>query len=63
MSAVKLRSEIKKVIDKLPTERLESLADYARYLNRPNLLEQILEGEKEIAAGKGVNWRKIKRNV
>lgn len=63
MSAVKLRTEIKKVIDRLPPERLESLADYVSYLARPTIGQRIAAADKAIAAGKGVNWRKVRRNV
>jgi hypothetical protein len=63
MSTVKLRREIKKAIDRLPPERLESLADYVSFLNRPPLARRLADAEKAIAAGKGVNWRKVRSNV
>ena len=62
MSTV-LRREIKKAIDRLPTERLESLADYVHFLSRPSLAEKLKDAEKAIAAGKGVNWRKVRSDV
>jgi hypothetical protein len=63
MSAIKLRREIKKAVDRLPDERLESLADYVSFLNRPPLLLRLKEAERAIAAGKGVHWRKVRANV
>ena len=63
MSTVKLRREIKKVVDRLPPERLASLADYVDFLNRAPLVRRLAEAEKAIAAGKGVNWRKVRPDV
>jgi hypothetical protein len=63
MSTAELRREIKKAIDQLPPERLESLADYLDFLNRPSLGERLIAAEKAIAAGKGVNWRKARKDV
>jgi hypothetical protein len=63
MTTNELRREIKKTIDRVPPDRLESLADYVQYLTRPSLEQRIKEAEKEIAAGKGVNWRSVRRDV
>ena len=63
MRTVELRREIKKVVDRLPPERLASLADYVDFLNRPPLVRRLAEAEKAIAAGKGVNWRKVRPDV
>ena len=63
MRTVELRREIKKVVDRLPPERLESLADYVHFLTRPSLEERVDEAEKAIASGKGVNWRKVRTDV
>jgi hypothetical protein len=63
MSALKLRQEIKKAVDRLPNERLASLADYVHFLTRPSLPRRLAEAEKAIAAGKGVNWRKVRSDV
>ena len=63
MSTVELRREIKKAVDRLPTERLLSLADYVDFLNRPPLVRRVKAAEKESAAGKGVNWRKVRSDV
>jgi hypothetical protein len=63
MSAVELRREIKKAVDKLPPARLESLADYVHFLTRPSLDNRLAAAEKAIASGKGVNWRKVRSDV
>jgi len=63
MSAVELRRKIKKEIDRLPLTRLESLADYVQFLNRPPLSDRIAAAQRSIAAGKGVNWRKVRSDA
>ena len=63
MSAVQLRREIKKAVDKLPPARLESLADYVDFLTRPGLDKRLAAAEKAIASGKGINWRKARSDV
>ncbi len=63
MSTVELRRKIKKAIDRLPPKRLESLADYVQFLNRPPLTQRLAAAEKAIASGKGVNWRKVRADV
>ena len=63
MKTATLRREIKKVIDELPAERLESLADYVHFLNRPPVVQRVITGEKAIAAGKGTSWRKVRTDV
>jgi hypothetical protein len=63
MPRTPLRREIKKAIDRVPEERLASLADYVAFLNRPSLKEQVEKAEREFKAGKGVNWRKVRSDV
>jgi len=63
MSTVQLRRKIKSAVDRLPPKRLESLADYVRFLNQPPLIERVAAAEKAIASGKGVNWRKVRSDV
>jgi hypothetical protein len=63
MSTVELRRKIKKAVDQLPPKRLESLSDYVQFLNRPPLNERLAAADKAIAAGKGVNWRKVRSDV
>jgi hypothetical protein len=63
MSTAQLRREIKKAIDRLPPDRLDSLADYVAFLDRPPLRTRIARAEKALSARKGVNWRKVRRDV
>ena len=63
MTTSELRREIKKIVDQLPPDRLASLADYVHFLDRPPLPQRIKAGEKAVAAGRGVNWRKIRSDV
>jgi hypothetical protein len=62
-SGTALRREIKKAIDRVPVDRLKSLADYTAFLNRPSLKEQVEKAEREFKAGKGINWRKVRTDV
>lgn len=63
MSETLLRREIKKAIDRLPAERLASLADFVAFLDRPTLRQQIDKAEGDLKAGKGVNWRQVRSDV
>ena len=63
MTKAKLRREIKNLVDQLPPERLNSLADYVHFLNRPSLGKRLEDAEKAIAEGKSVNWRKVRSDV
>jgi len=63
MTSTELRREIKKLVDRVPPERLESLVDYVQFLNRPELSIRLKNGEKAIAAGKGLSWRKVRKAV
>jgi hypothetical protein len=63
MSAVKIRKEIKKAVDRLEAKKLESLANYVQFLSQPTVAERIASARKAIAAGKGVNWRKVRSDV
>jgi hypothetical protein len=58
-----LRREIKKAIDRLPSDRLSSVADYIAFLNRPTLGKRIDEAERALKANKGVNWRQVRDDV
>ena len=58
-----LRHEIKKAIDRLPVDRLPSVADYIAFLNRPTLGQQIEKAERDLKAKKGVNWREVRDDV
>jgi hypothetical protein len=63
MTTNELRREIKRTIDRLPPKLLRSLADYVRFLDRAPIEQQIKEAEEAFAAGKGVNWRTVRRDV
>ena len=60
MAPATLRREIKNAIDQLPPDRLTSLADYIAFLNRPTLRQQVGKAERDLKAGKGINWRKVR---
>ena len=63
MTEAHLRREIKEAIDRLPVDRLSSVADYVAFLNRPTLRHQIEKAERDLKANKGVNWRKVRDDV
>lgn len=58
-----LRRELKKAIDRLPVDRLPSVADYIAFLDRPSLGRQIEQGERDLKAKKGRPWREIRNDV
>jgi hypothetical protein len=63
MTQAHLRREIKEAIDRLPVDRLSSLADYVAFLDRPTLRQRIEKAERDLKASKGVNWRKVRDDV
>jgi hypothetical protein len=63
MADARLRSEIKKAIDRLPRDRLASVADYIAFLERPTLEQQIEKAERDLKANKGVDWRTVRDDV
>ena len=63
MTETLLRREIKKAIDRLPVERLSSVADYIAFLARPTLGQQIEQAERDLKDQKGVPWRKVRNDV
>lgn len=58
-----LRRAIKKAIDELSPERLTSLADYVQFLSKPTNEDRLKKAEEDFAAGKGINWRKVRSDV
>ena len=58
-----LRREIKKAIDRLPVDRLPSLADYVAFLDRPTIDQQIAKAERDLKANRGVGWRQVRDDV
>lgn len=63
MTDALLRREIKKAIDRLPVDRLPSLADYVAFLDRPTLRQRVDKAEQDLTSNKGVNWRKVRDDV
>jgi hypothetical protein len=63
MTTPRLRREIKKAIDRLPVDRLLSVADYIAFLNRSTLDQRIEKAERDLKANKGVNWRTVRNDV
>jgi len=63
MTRLELRREIKKAIDRLPAEELQSLADYVCFLSRPTLARRLQEAEKALESGQGRNWREVRSDV
>jgi hypothetical protein len=63
MTEALLRREIKQAIDRLPVDRLSSVADYIAFLNQPTLRQRIKKAERDLKANKGINWRKVRGDV
>lgn len=63
MSTVELRRKIKRSIDTVPPKRLESLAEFVQFLNQPTITQRLSAAKKSIAAGKGINWRRVRSDV
>jgi hypothetical protein len=63
MTKTILRREIKKAVDRLPLDRLTSLADFVAFLSRPSLRQRIDQAERDLKANKGVNWREVRDDV
>jgi hypothetical protein len=63
MKNSELRRRIKKDVDRIPDERLNSLADYVEFLKTPPIEVRVAIAEKAIKEGRGVNWRKVRRDV
>jgi hypothetical protein len=58
-----LRREIKKAIDRLPGDRLSSVADYIAFLDRPTIAQEIERSERQLKANRGVKWRQVRDDV
>ena len=63
MTELALRREIKKALDRVPAERLTSVADFIAFLNRPTLGERLARAERDVKAKKGVGWRQVRDDV
>ncbi len=63
-----LTKKTKKLVDQVPTERLIIAVTFLEWLVQDEKLSQkeiikVLHGEKEIADGDYVEWRKIARTI
>ncbi len=76
MSTTELRNRAKEVIEKLPPERLKVAASFLAFLDTPagktaqgglagaaRARRRIEAAERDIAAGRGVDWRKVRSDV
>jgi hypothetical protein len=76
MTTTELRQIAKETLENLPPEQLKVAAEFLRYLDErasieateellkiPGLLEDLTEAERDIAEGKTVNWRELRRDV
>jgi hypothetical protein len=72
MTATELRKKIKKQIDRVPAQRLQSAADYLAFLTqetskatgpRAKFLQRLQKAEADIAAGRLIEWRGIRDDV
>ena len=76
MTTLQLRRAAEHRIRRLPPEKLKVAAEFLAYLEAgasdeataellriPGLLKGVLKAHKEIAAGKGAEWRKVRRDV
>jgi hypothetical protein len=76
MTTAQLRTKAKQRLDHLPAGQVKVAAEFLAFLDDrasdeataellriPGLLESVRRAEKEIAAGKGVEWRKVRDDV
>ena len=63
MTELVLRREIKEATDRLPVDRLASVADYIAFLNRATPGQRIEKAERDLKANKGVNWRMVRDDI
>jgi hypothetical protein len=76
MTTTELRQFAKETLEGLPPEQLKIAAEFLRYLDErvseeatqellkiPGLLEDLGEAERDIAEGRTVNWREVRRDV
>ncbi|MFI5378936.1 MAG: hypothetical protein ACHRHE_06555 [Tepidisphaerales bacterium] len=76
MSTAQLRDRAKEMIESLPPERLKVSASFLAYLGAPagekaeadlavltRMRQRIKTGEQDVAAGRAVDWRKVRSDV
>ena len=75
MTTAELLQVAKDTLEGLPPEQLKVAAEFLRYLDErasdeateellkiPGLLEDLAEAERDIAEGKMVSWREVRRH-
>ncbi len=76
MTTTELRQAAKERIDGLPPDQLKVAAEFLKYLHEraseeatrellkiPSVLDDLKKAEKERKAGRGRNWRKVRKDV
>ena len=76
MTTTEQRKAAREALDGLPPDKLKVAIEFLRYLEEraseeateellriPGLLQDLEDAGKEIAAGKGTEWRKARRDV
>lgn len=63
MTDIALKSRIKKAVDKMPREKLASVADYIAFLSRPTLAERLKVAERDARKGNLTPWRAVRKDV
>ena len=76
MTTLQLRRAAEHRLRGLPPDKLKVAAEFLTYLetsasdqataellNIPGLVEDVRKAHREIAAGKGLEWRKVRRDV
>lgn len=76
MTTTELREEAIHRIRELPASKLKVAADFLAYLEEragdgataellkvPGLAQDVRKAKKQIRAGKGVNWRSVRKDV
>ena len=76
MSTIELRRIARETLDALPAGKVKVAAEFladlgnhaseeatAELLRIPGILDDLKEARKEYAAGKGVNWRTVRKDV
>ncbi|MCC7476655.1 MAG: hypothetical protein IT425_14800 [Pirellulales bacterium] len=76
MTTAELRQSAKDAIDTLPLAQLKMATEFLRFLDErmseeateellriPGLLEDLKEAERDVAEGRTVDWREVRRDV
>ena len=76
MTPAEQRKAARETLDGLPPDKVKVAVEFLRYLEEraseeateellkiPGLLQDVRKAEKEIAAGKGIEWRKVRQDV